>query len=92
MLLVWRQAAMTTKERHERLSMVWQWQNQSLEEAYRDRIPSLEGFGIECLRCRNLQALKFRTEAIGLTYSLMLETNPIDFWLSLKCFLAFAMN
>lgn len=50
---------------------------------------SLEQLGIECLRCRNLQALKFRTEAILLTYSLMLETSQHDFGLSLKYSLAY---
>ncbi|MER0123050.1 IS982 family transposase [Streptococcus sp. ZJ93] len=36
---------------------------------------SLEQFGIECLRCRNLAALKFRAKAILLNYSLMLESS-----------------
>lgn len=36
---------------------------------------SLEQFGIEHLRCRNLRALKFRVEAILLNYALMLETS-----------------
>lgn len=51
---------------------------------------SLEQLGIECLRYRNPQALKFRTEAILLTYSLMLETSQHDFGLSLKYSLAYA--
>lgn len=38
---------------------------------------SIEQFGIECLRYRSLEAeaLKFRTEAILLNYSLMLENS-----------------
>lgn len=45
---------------------------------------NLEHFGIECLRCRDLQALKFRTEAILLNYSLMLESSHNECGISLK--------
>ena len=51
---------------------------------------SLEQFGIEQLRCRNLQALKFRVEAILLTYSLMLETSQDRFGGYLNYSLAYA--
>ncbi len=44
---------------------------------------SLEQFGIESLRCRNIQALKFKTEAILLIYSLLLKSSHIDFGISL---------
>ncbi|WP_237334201.1 transposase [Streptococcus marmotae] len=52
---------------------------------------SLEQFGIEDLRCRNLRALKFRVEAILLTYSLMLKTSHGDFGLSLRYSLAYVL-
>ncbi|MBM7635301.1 hypothetical protein JOC31_000092 [Streptococcus saliviloxodontae] len=51
---------------------------------------NLERFGIECLRCRNLRALKFRTEAILLTYSLMLESSHNKLGVSLKYSLDYA--
>ena len=51
---------------------------------------SLEQFGIENLRCRNLRALQFRVEAILLIYSLMLENSPNEFGLSLKYSKAYA--
>lgn len=45
---------------------------------------SLDQFEIECLRCRNLQTLSFRTEAILLNYSLMLESSHNGFGVTLK--------
>lgn len=51
---------------------------------------SLEQFGIENLRCRNLRALQFRVEAILLIYSLMLENSQNEFGLSLKYSKAYA--
>ncbi|WP_228062411.1 MULTISPECIES: transposase, partial [unclassified Streptococcus] len=39
---------------------------------------SLEQFGIEDLRCRNLYALKFKVEAILLTYSLLLHQSQME--------------
>nr|WP_238386301.1 transposase [Streptococcus sp. S784/96/1] len=45
---------------------------------------SLEQFGIEDLRCRNLQSLKFKTEAILLIYSLLLEESHCEFGVSLN--------
>lgn len=51
---------------------------------------SLELFGIECLRYRNLRTLKFRVEAILLIYSLMLETSQMEFGVSLKYSRAYA--
>ncbi len=36
---------------------------------------SLEQFGMEALRCRNIQALKFKTEAILLIYSPVVLVN-----------------
>jgi hypothetical protein len=51
---------------------------------------SLEEFGIESLHCRNMQALKFKTEAILLTYSPMLEDSQNKFGISLKYSLTYA--
>lgn len=51
---------------------------------------SLEQFGIENLRYRNLRALQFRVEAILLIYSLMLENSQNEFGLSLKYSKAYA--
>lgn len=51
---------------------------------------SLEKFGIESLRCRNIQTLKFKTEAILLIYSLMLEDSQNKFGISLKYSLGYA--
>nr|WP_202913590.1 hypothetical protein [Streptococcus sp. S784/96/1] len=50
---------------------------------------SLEQFGIESLRCRNIQALKFKTEAILRIYSLLLKSSHTDFGISLKYSLAY---
>ncbi|NQJ49138.1 IS982 family transposase, partial [Streptococcus suis] len=49
---------------------------------------SLEQFGMEALRCRNIQALKFKTEAILLIYSLLLKSSHTEFGISLKYSLA----
>lgn len=51
---------------------------------------SLEQFGMEALRCRNIQALKFKTEAILLIYSLLLKSSHTEFGISLKYSLAYA--
>lgn len=51
---------------------------------------SLEQFGIEDLRCRNLYALKFKVEAILLTYSLLLHQSQNENGFSLKYSLAYA--
>ena len=51
---------------------------------------SLEQFGIEDLRCRNLYALKFKVEAILLTYSLLLHQSQTENGFSLKYSLAYA--
>ncbi|MFX3995590.1 IS982 family transposase [Streptococcus suis] len=51
---------------------------------------NLEQFGMEALRCRNIQALKFKTEAILLIYSLLLKSSHTEFGISLKYSLAYA--
>lgn len=51
---------------------------------------SLEQFGIEDLRCRNLYALKFKVEAILLTYSLLLHQSQMENGFSLRYSLAYA--
>ncbi|HEM2904983.1 TPA: IS982 family transposase [Streptococcus suis] len=51
---------------------------------------SLEQFGMEALRCQNIQALKFKTEAILLIYSLLLKSSHTEFGISLKYSLAYA--
>ncbi len=51
---------------------------------------SLEQFGMEALRCRNIQVLKFKTEAILFIYSLLLKSSHTEFGISLKYSLAYA--
>lgn len=43
------------------------YRNSRLRKPIETVFSSLEQLGIECFRCRNLQALKFRAEAILLT-------------------------
>ncbi|TFU28301.1 IS982 family transposase, partial [Streptococcus sp. WM07] len=52
-------------------------------------LSSLEQFGIEDLRCRNLYALKFKVEAILLTYSLLLHQSQMENGFSLRYSLAY---
>lgn len=51
---------------------------------------SLEKFGIEELRCRTLLTLKFKVEAILLTYAIMLYNSQSDNGMTLKYSLAYA--
>ncbi len=51
---------------------------------------SLEQFGMEFLRCRNIQALTFKTEAVLLIYSLLLKSSHTEFGISLNYSLAYA--
>lgn len=51
---------------------------------------SLEQFGMVGIRCRNIQALRFKTEAILFIYSLLLKSSHTEFGISLKYSLAYA--